>query len=87
MFERERKRFFFNQVICYFIPFLGGSLFVFKPRPDETNPVKVKAFTDFNNLLNSMYEIRLNDSEMMKLATLSKLRTEIETRQMDIQNG
>lgn len=42
---------------------------------------------DFNALLASMYPIRLSDEEILRLATLSKLRTEIDSRQLEVEQG
>lgn len=39
-----------------------------------------KAMSALKNLLKSMYPLRLNDEEMIRLATLSKLRSEIDNR-------
>lgn len=49
--------------------------------------VHQKVMSDFVALLKSTFPLRLSDEEMVRLATLSKLRTEIEQRHMDMEDG
>lgn len=46
----------------------------------DNNSTAQKAMSALKNLLKSMYPLRLNDEEMIRLATLSKLRSEIDNR-------
>lgn len=45
--------------------------------------VDKKAKADLKKLLASMYPVRLSDSELLRLAILSKLRSEIDLRQSE----
>lgn len=64
------------------------SLFVVNhSEADNDDPVKKKSISDFADLLKQLYPLRLTDEEMIRLATLSKLRTEIDQRHIDMENG
>lgn len=54
---------------------------------EDQNPVEKKAMGDFVALLKSMYPVRLDDDEMLRLAALSKLQTEIKQRHIDVERG
>lgn len=49
----------------------------------ENESAQLQSVSDFKKLLKELMPIRLSDEELLKLASMSKVRTEIEQRQTD----
>lgn len=54
---------------------------------DEHDDVGSRAKADFVKLMREFQSVRLSDSEMLKLATLSKLKSEVRERHAETSQG